>query len=113
YPDEVFFCQAEDGIRDGHVTGVQTCALPISSRHGVARLECFSKTTFESSDAMPRCGERWETASGCPRSASRSRSRWPPRCARSKIGRAACRERVLMWVGALLVDRKRLVMVRR
>src|SRR5439155_17197495 len=22
--------QAEDGIRDGHVTGVQTCALPIS-----------------------------------------------------------------------------------
>src|SRR5207253_5459592 len=24
-----FFFQAEDGIRDGHVTGVQTCALPI------------------------------------------------------------------------------------
>src|SRR5207253_7742765 len=24
-----FFLQAEDGIRDGHVTGVQTCALPI------------------------------------------------------------------------------------
>src|SRR5690606_39355293 len=23
------FCQAEDGIRDCHVTGVQTCALPI------------------------------------------------------------------------------------
>src|SRR4051794_41544136 len=27
----VFFFQAEDGIRDGRVTGVQTCALPISS----------------------------------------------------------------------------------
>src|SRR5690606_39298654 len=26
----VFFFQAEDGIRDFHVTGVQTCALPIS-----------------------------------------------------------------------------------
>src|SRR5439155_8528719 len=25
----VFFFQAEDGIRVGHVTGVQTCALPI------------------------------------------------------------------------------------
>jgi len=25
----VFFCQAEDGIRDHFVTGVQTCALPI------------------------------------------------------------------------------------
>src|SRR5690625_6298890 len=24
-----FLFQAEDGIRDGHVTGVQTCALPI------------------------------------------------------------------------------------
>src|SRR5690606_40894416 len=27
----IFFFQAEDGIRDFHVTGVQTCALPISS----------------------------------------------------------------------------------
>src|SRR5438876_8418878 len=26
-----FFFQAEDGIRDGRVTGVQTCALPIST----------------------------------------------------------------------------------
>src|SRR5204862_4071850 len=25
----LFFCQAEDGIRDLYVTGVQTCALPI------------------------------------------------------------------------------------
>src|SRR6266487_5191185 len=24
-----FFFQAEDGIRDGRVTGIQTCALPI------------------------------------------------------------------------------------
>src|SRR5690606_39462752 len=28
----VFFFQAEDGIRDFHVTGVQTCALPIYYR---------------------------------------------------------------------------------
>src|SRR5207245_6605032 len=28
---EFFFFQAEDGIRDATVTGVQTCALPISS----------------------------------------------------------------------------------
>src|SRR5690606_39633835 len=28
----LFFFQAEDGIRDFHVTGVQTCALPISIR---------------------------------------------------------------------------------
>src|SRR5690606_39040318 len=29
-----FFFQAEDGIRDFHVTGVQTCALPISLHTG-------------------------------------------------------------------------------
>src|SRR2546430_6368793 len=29
-PSRVFFFQAEDGIRDLTVTGVQTCALPIS-----------------------------------------------------------------------------------
>src|SRR2546429_5185812 len=29
----VFFFQAEDGIRDVAVTGVQTCALPISDEH--------------------------------------------------------------------------------
>src|SRR5690625_6482566 len=30
YAPNLFFFQAEDGIRAGHVTGVQTCALPIS-----------------------------------------------------------------------------------
>src|SRR5439155_8294257 len=40
--DNDFFFQAEDGIRDGHVTGVQTCALPIS------RL-------LSSSEPRPRC----------------------------------------------------------
>src|SRR6266487_2477144 len=35
-----FFFQAEDGIRDGRVTGVQTCALPIftpACRRGATR----------------------------------------------------------------------------
>src|SRR5439155_1823210 len=32
------FFQAEDGIRDGHVTGVQTCALPIWSDQIVLEL---------------------------------------------------------------------------
>src|SRR5260370_22812476 len=31
-----FFFQAEDGIRDSSVTGVQTCALPISCDHRIA-----------------------------------------------------------------------------
>src|SRR5260370_19591460 len=33
----VFFFQAEDGIRDSSVTGVQTCALPIYLRRPLRR----------------------------------------------------------------------------
>src|SRR5256885_5413850 len=33
----IFFFQAEDGIRDYKVTGVQTCALPISFERGHKR----------------------------------------------------------------------------
>src|SRR5690554_8192932 len=42
--DMNFFFQAEDGIRDADVTGVQTCALPIYLGRGVLRpdaLDCF------------------------------------------------------------------------
>src|SRR5690606_12466827 len=38
-----FFFQAEDGIRDFHVTGVQTCALPIS----------FNRPRFRGGPTMP------------------------------------------------------------
>src|SRR5436190_9663121 len=45
-----FFFQAEDGIRDHCVTGVQTCALPISYRYpeGESQYERFQvhKTIF-------------------------------------------------------------------
>src|SRR5256885_11886618 len=39
----IFFFQAEDGIRDYKVTGVQTCALPISGPYG-ATLSVFNGT---------------------------------------------------------------------
>src|SRR5690625_4735743 len=47
----MFFCffQAEDGIRAGHVTGVQTCALPICfghGHHGVFETERFEGQEF-------------------------------------------------------------------
>src|SRR5207249_5747770 len=41
-----FFFQAEDGIRDRNVTGVQTCALPIYLRIG-ARAESLSELGAE------------------------------------------------------------------
>src|SRR5699024_12013723 len=40
----LFFFKAEDGIRDRNVTGVQTCALPIS--HNGLRSDAFSATGF-------------------------------------------------------------------
>src|SRR5207253_8678464 len=42
-----FFFQAEDGIRDGHVTGVQTCALPIclpAAAQAITTTDAFPKT---------------------------------------------------------------------
>src|SRR5699024_11639226 len=37
-----FFFQAEDGIRDRNVTGVQTCALPILKRKQPDQAEKFA-----------------------------------------------------------------------
>src|SRR5690606_41052719 len=50
-----FFFQAEDGIRDFHVTGVQTCALPILRYGTILR---HSITSFLSM--------KKGTRSGCP-----------------------------------------------
>src|SRR5690606_16050752 len=44
----VFFFQAEDGIRDFHVTGVQTCALPIF--HTIVALQDCDITTIRFKD---------------------------------------------------------------
>src|SRR5215510_15984160 len=52
-----FFFQADDGIRDGHVTGVQTCALPISRCSGSNA--GFGSRLSWSSSAM-RCSRRSE-----------------------------------------------------
>src|SRR5207237_2901907 len=63
-----FFFQAEDGIRDSSVTGVQTCALPIStSPHTGSRSPC---------SACPiRCGARWASPSASPARAGPRRAR--------------------------------------
>src|SRR5699024_11410747 len=42
--DDPFFFQAEDGIRDRNVTGVQTCALPIYCTVFSATYVCFGPT---------------------------------------------------------------------
>src|SRR2546429_6374777 len=57
-----FFFQAEDGIRDVAVTGVQTCALPISAF--AAMLEaCARKSTGADpiQDALVKACSAWAT----------------------------------------------------
>src|SRR5437764_15415354 len=84
-----FFFQAEDGIRDTSVTGVQTCALPISGRLR-AGSPVLNVTTGEPARRRPEytrknvslptpCGSIWIL---------------------KEIGRASCRERVRGALGA-------------
>src|SRR5256884_5382826 len=53
-----FFFQAEDGIRDVAVTGVQTCALPISeSARSGARRDDTKRTVVAGAAARPHDGD--------------------------------------------------------
>src|SRR5688500_19368388 len=74
-----FFFQAEDGIRDYKVTGVQTCALPIC-------------------DAV-QAGPRAAALGHRRRDQGRRRG--------DQIGRASCRERVESWGGAGSLKKKK------
>src|SRR5688500_20194993 len=81
--DLIFLFQAEDGIRDYKVTGVQTCALPIyrtprsasrrASRQLYAKVPGFRASSPYSSKVFAGSFER---------------------SVNSEIGRASCRERV-------------------
>src|SRR5437868_11520253 len=78
----LFFFQAEDGIRDRNVTGVQTCALPILAARA---------REIATPRAAPGRVARGDFKTGCARARGR------------EIGRASCRERVWMWVGGVLL----------
>src|SRR5256885_4201786 len=87
----IFFFQAEDGIRDYKVTGVQTCALPICaylSAHGLSPNEVGMR--------LPRSGVRLlldlvleQLRFGWVEVGQHGGGR-----AGDEIGRASCRERV-------------------
>src|SRR5438094_4170631 len=74
-----FFFQAEDGIRDRTVTGVQTCALPISIAWR-GRRPCWASSS--PGTPSPSTAPRWSfSVPGRPRSEERRvgkecRSRW-------------------------------------
>src|SRR5256885_9581789 len=85
-----FFFQAEDGIRDYKVTGVQTCALPISLRS----LTLFEPPLFAAGEELaPVLGEyRALLDAGDLGTATRLFAEKVARV--PEIGRASCRERV-------------------
>src|SRR5207244_9828786 len=83
-----FFFQAEDGIRDDLVTGVQTCALPIC----MAYRQVLSASRFESQAVGFVGGLRpWHGVDALPGLLSRLIER---HATLRQIGRASCRERV-------------------
>src|SRR5262249_56208581 len=88
---EVFFFQAEDGIGDWSVTGVQTCALPILEV-GFSSLGSFSDLFARAAaDALsPGCLTLMGGAFAI--SEKRPRVLLSDSTAR-EIGRASCRER--------------------
>src|SRR5258706_5182809 len=53
----IFFFQAEDGIRDWSVTGVQTCALPICPECGARKEDFQISTISKSSLRAPHSGQ--------------------------------------------------------
>src|SRR3989442_9079405 len=95
-----FFFQAEDGIRDADVTGVQTCALPICRRNDLLKVstrighfvdkvwvtEAIRPGVVACSHHLGRWrlhedagGERWSTARSEERRVGKEcRSRWSP-----------------------------------
>src|SRR5574343_225593 len=58
-PFPFFFFQAEDGIRDRDVTGVQTCALPISVLNPPATKPASRSTTAPPAFSPTPCTRRW------------------------------------------------------
>src|SRR2546427_5486393 len=89
-----FFFQAEDGIRDLTVTGVQTCALPISFLLPPTQAQAdYRVRIFTLDREMPFAGHptlgschAWLSQHGAPRNArseerrvgKECRSRWSP-----------------------------------
>src|SRR6266576_2364158 len=69
-----FFFQAEDGIRDLYVTGVQMCALPISRVPPPAPAPSRARGRLPATARCRRCRSRSEER----RVGKECRSRWSP-----------------------------------
>src|SRR5690349_24131917 len=95
-----FFFQAEDGIRDLYVTGVQTCALPISAgpaaagRSASGRLAADPRLVDLVVGAVPPDAGEGGVDLGRQRGVALAQTEAVVLAGVEQIGRASCRERV-------------------
>src|SRR5699024_11600928 len=92
-----FFFQAEDGIRDRNVTGVQTCALPILTVAGAQRQRRSLLADRHQAHHLLVSLQQQHLGDTDPT----GQARW---CVR-EIGRASCREREWVVVGDVSEER--------
>src|SRR5205807_6408695 len=99
----VFFFQAEDGIRDYKVTGVQTCALPISDRVERGALGGDVDRDGDGEQALVAEFEALRAAHGARRLRADDRRGGElaegERGDLAQIGRASCRKEWRSWWG--------------
>src|SRR3712207_9597304 len=93
----VFFFQAEDGIRDIGVTGVQTCSLPILADGNVFSTEANPSFTFPGNGIYKAILKVTDPA---------GKSNSDTVEIKVEIGRASCRERVEISVVAVSLKKK-------
>src|SRR5207253_5202509 len=87
----IFFFQAEDGIRDGHVTGVQTCALPIWEGHPAA-MPCNRRKRTAPDISKALRDEQEEDGEGGGREGAAEEHRVAERSEERRVGKE-CRAR--------------------
>src|SRR2546429_1546852 len=92
--DEIFFFQAEDGIRDVAVTGVQTCALPIYFDQLGLIPRVVSGNILNDTTGRARESDNVGLISDTERNKGIAHKRDDSRRRIDEIGRASCRERV-------------------
>src|SRR5438046_6658811 len=94
-----FFFQAEDGIRDWSVTGVQTCALPISDGLGGSLLFQERTESAGEADAARRRRARIPAARAAGTHALRRRGAAAEARRRSEERRVGKESRARGWTG--------------
>src|SRR5687767_15601778 len=101
----LFFFQAEDGIRDKLVTGVQTCALPIYFVNAIStNLTRFFRESHHFEHFSRHVAAPF--LAGAQRNGGRFRV-WSAGCSTGEeIGRASCRASVRPLAATELAERK-------